>query len=123
MIQRIQSLYIFLAAICLLLIGYFINDSVTFFNSTHLLAYSGGLILVVALFLFKKLKIQFQLLNFTFGFILCLIADFSISYFNTQNAQILIFILGGCLAMAMNFLARTSIKKDIDLLQSIDRIR
>ena len=133
MIQRIQSLYIFLHIVikCFLLYMSLTYNSLFhfFINKVDLL--SSVLILliifsIVTLLSFKKRKTQIKLMYFLIT--LQLLFMISISIFNymevdslifLQNYQTILCIIG----LLLLLLCLRGIKKDQNLIDSIDRIR
>ena len=133
MIQRIQSLYIFLYIVikCFLLYMSLTYKSLFhfFINKVDLL--SSVLILliifsIVTLLSFKKRKTQIKLMYFLIT--LQLLFMISISIFNymevdslifLQNYQTILFMIG----LLLLLLCLRGIKKDQNLIDSIDRIR
>ena len=133
MIQRIQSLYIFLYIVikCFLLYMSLTYKSLFhfFINKVDLL--SSVLILliifsIVTLLSFKKRKTQIKLMYFLIT--LQLLFMISISIFNymevdslifLQNYQTILFMIG----LLLLLLCLRGIKKDQNLIESIDRIR
>jgi hypothetical protein len=154
MIQRIQSLYWLGAIICLSFLNFGINvftfktkdaiyefdfyKSVKFIRNTSvsqktIWIYAASIfftvLIVVAIFLFKRLKVQYKLSNrikigLTFMlFALTLNAYMGIFVNNTESVVLgpgyFIFVL----AIVFSYLASWGVKKDKNLLDSVDRIR
>lgn len=143
MIQRIQSLYIFLSLVCALLLYLFPIWQTTAGSTdgmqeigagTHLLLLPLPVIMAIshllAIFSFKHRKRQKQLCTgnillyiiFLLGGLLMIQLEHHLfQYFN-----LLAFRLGAVLPIAgilLNVLARNGIKKDEALLRSMDRLR
>jgi len=154
MLQRIQSLYWLGAIICLSFLNFGINvftfktkdaiyefdfySSVKFVHNTSvsektIWIYPATLfftiLIVVTIFLFKKLKVQHRLSNrikvgLTFMlFVLTLNAYMGIFVNNTESV-----VLGPgyylfAIAVVFTYLASWGVKKDKKLLDSVDRIR
>ena len=133
MIQRIQSLYIFLYIIikCFLLYMSLTNKSLFhfFINKVDLL--SSVLILliifsIVTLLSFKKRKTQIKLTYFLimtqllFMILISILAYMEVnSLIFLENYQTILFIIG----LLLLLLCLRGIKKDQNLIDSIDRIR
>ena len=133
MIQRIQSLYIFLYIVikCFLLYMSLTYKSLFhfFINKVDLL--SSVLILliifsIVTLLSFKKRKTQIKLMYFLITLQLLFMISISIftymevdSLIFLQNYQTILFIIG----LLLLLLCLRGIKKDQNLIDSIDRIR
>ena len=133
MIQRIQSLYIFLYIIikCFLLYMSLTYKSLYhfFINKVDLL--SSVLILliifsIVTLLSFKKRKTQIKLMYFLITLQLLFVISISIftymevdSLIFLQNYQTILFMIG----LLLLLLCLRGIKKDQNLIDSIDRIR
>jgi len=149
MLQRIQSLYLLLSAICIAFMLKFpfanFGDQVIFdawgvTNESNLVlhqlfdfpAYSIiGAVLILSLvliFLFKNRKLQITLCRLNYLLILGLIV---LLYMNIDKLKEGLqmentFEVGLYLpvvALAFNFLANRAIKKDEDLVRSLDRLR
>ena len=133
MIQRIQSLYIFLYIVikCFLLYMSVTYKSLFHFFINKVDLVSSVLILliifsIVTLLSFKKRKTQIKLMYFLIT--LQLLFMISISIFNymeveslifLQNYQTILFMIG----LLLLLLCLRGIKKDQNLIDSIDRIR
>ena len=133
MIQRIQSLYIFLYIVikCFLLYMSLTYKSLSHFFINKVDLVSSVLILliifsIVTLLSFKKRKTQIKLMYFLIT--LQLLFMISISIFNymevdslifLQNYQTILFMIG----LLLLLLCLRGIKKDQNLIESIDRIR
>ena len=133
MIQRIQSLYIFLYIVikCFLLYMSLTFKSLFHFFINKVDLVSSVLILliifsIVTLLSFKKRKTQIKLMYFLIT--LQLLFMISISIFNymevdslifLQNYQTILFMIG----LLLLLLCLRGIKKDQNLIDSIDRIR
>ena len=133
MIQRIQSLYIFLYIVikCFLLYMSLTYKSLFHFFINKVDLVSSVLILliifsIVTLLSFKKRKTQIKLMYFLIT--LQLLFMISISIFNymevdslifLQNYQTILFMIG----LLLLLLCLRGIKKDQNLIDSIDRIR
>lgn len=143
MIQRIQSLYIFLSLVCALLLYLFpiwqttagSTDGMQVIGAgTHLLLLPLPIIMAIshllALFSFKHRKRQKQLCTgnillyiiFLLGGLLII----QLEHHFFQHFNLFEFRLGAVLPLAgilLNVLARNGIKKDEALLRSMDRLR
>lgn len=150
MIQRVQSLYLLLAAVIQVLfatgtyftfkvndVNWFVNGSGVFSANhgkesgdmkTFILGLGIALLSVVSIFLFKKRKQQMKFARIcgllTFAEIVFLV----ISYSNTQDLTNDAIGFGFStflvpISTVLFFLAASAIKKDEDLVKSVDRIR
>lgn len=143
MIQRIQSLYIFLSLVCALLLYLFpiwqttagSTDGMQVIGAgTHLLLLPLPIIMAIshllAIFSFKHRKRQKQLCTgnillyiiFLLGGLLII----QLEHHFFQHFNLFEFRLGAVLPLAgilLNVLARNGIKKDEALLRSMDRLR
>ena len=139
MIQRIQSIYLFVGA---LIVGSFVFTewSVTMDSTwswlmptTRILAVVTAIIGIGAIFLYnnrsqqRKMVVWVQLLAVLFlllVFLLVLLGDqLPKLYSDGLNIWMLLSLAGPVVAYALFFLARRSIDKDIALIRSMDRIR
>jgi hypothetical protein len=154
MLQRIQSLYWLGATICLSFLNFGLNvftfeskDGVYEFDFYKLVKFEAGkvvsekmiwiypatlfftVLIVVAIFLFKKLKVQYRLSNrikvgLTFMlFVLTLNAYMGIFVNNTESVVLGPGYFFFVLAIIFCYLASWGVKKDKKLLDSVDRIR
>ena len=133
MIQRIQSLYIFLYIVikCFLLYMSLTYKSLFHFFINKVDLFSSVLILliifsIVTLLSFKKRKTQIKLMYFLITLQLLFMISISIfTYMEVdslnflQNYQTILFIIG----LLLLLLCLRGIKKDQNLIDSIDRIR
>lgn len=155
MIQRIQTLYLFLAAVCSGLLFCFdlasfdygatmMNLSVfgvdnqidaTYFSGLYtlpleILAAIMTILPVITLFVYKRRHVQVKLCQLdmliTLAFAVLVLLYYVSDIKKSINSEILIFGIGIYLPMVsliFNILAIRGIKKDIELLRSVDRIR
>ena len=142
MFQRKQSLYLILSIVLLFIslflpvanadqvsIGYFGVEGLADKNSFegNPIFGGGGLILgialyVIALMMFKNRKIQIKIVKI--GSIIILLGVGYIVYIIYQNSlNYLILVSIPLLAVILSLLANKLIKKDDDLIRSVDRIR
>ena len=133
MIQRIQSLYIFLYIVikCFLLYMSLTYKSLFHFFINKVDLVSSVLILliifsIVTLLSFKKRKTQIKLMYFLITLQLLFMISISIftymevdSLIFLQNYQTILFMIG----LLLLLLCLRGIKKDQNLIESIDRIR
>lgn len=126
MIQRIQSVYLFLAFIVFLLFAYFkapIELSSFEINALpSLLALIIAALSFVAIFLFKNRKKQLVLVKFLLAFSMILIP----LLFFVQDAMFTLSDLWTYFAVAgfiLLFFAHAGILKDEKLIKSLDRLR
>ena len=150
MIQRIQSLFLLLAAFVQVLFAtgtyfkykllnniYFVTGSGVFNSSeektggdmkTLVLGIGISILAIVSIFLFKNRKQQIKTTRICGLLTMAEIVFIIISYFNTKGLNIselsfgyVVFILP--LSTLLFFLAARAIKKDDELVRSVDRIR
>ncbi len=136
MIQRIQSLFLALAALTFLGTGFFrsaiaVEESLAWLPMTLLglnAVVSVGAI--IAIFSFKNRKKQLQLTNLLqYLAILALVAAFGAMYLSggineiTSNVGVMALIALPVLGYVFVRLANGRIKKDIELVRSMDRLR
>ncbi|WP_185861372.1 DUF4293 family protein [Blattabacterium cuenoti] len=118
MLYRIQSLY--------LLISIFIYSfSIYFFYKKQIIIFTIiCLLLSILSFLFfnkKKLQIYLNKINILSNIIHVIIIFFSYSYYDKYTLCLILFFLLLCIYIL--FMANRAIKKDIELIDSINRIR
>lgn len=149
MIQRIQSIYLALAALLLVLAFFFPSLTITTNDATLIVSpctVEGGelnhyffwlaplglsvtaVLSLVTLGLFKNRKLQLKLCYVTFFVLLAVVILFlqAESLFNSIVNGKVIYSLGTYFpiaAIAFVILAQKAIKKDEDLIKSLDRIR
>ena len=149
MVQRIQSLYLLLSGVCMALVlkfpfanfakigsfdawGHHLSEGVTADSLLPFPAYYLvlGLILLtlIAIFMFKNRKIQILLgrLNYLLILGLIVVLYLNIDKLNESLNSTIEYGVGLYLpvaALAFNFLANRAIKKDQDLIKSLDRLR
>jgi len=150
MIQRIQSLYLLLAAIIQVIFAtgtyftykisddsYFVTGSGTFNSAgentggdmkTLILGLGISLLALISIFLYKNRKQQMKIARIGGLLTMAEIVFIVISYFNTTDIAesgfsfgYVIFILP--ISTLFFFLAAKAIKKDDELIRSVDRIR
>ena len=133
MIQRIQSIYIFLFIISNIFLLYMTSmDRNSFHFSIHefdlfpLLLILLIIFSIISLLSFKNRRTQIKLLYFLTFIQLIILTLISILAFKSDNAliflqnyQIFIYLLG----LVLLLLSVRGIKKDQNLIESIDRIR
>ena len=131
MLQRIQSIYLSIACIAMVLLSfrvpiYSLDDKVIWVqddSKMFILTLLSGLLALVGLFIYRNRKIQMKLIrfaviiNFIIGVRLLLLwKAFQVSL----NSNALLIVL---LATVALLLAYKGVKKDDDLVRSVDRIR
>ena len=131
MIQRIQSIYLLIALISMSLFSFKVSiysfDGRAFFalddSKIFILAISGALLVAIGLFMFSKRKLQMKLTRIA-GLIQIIICIRLFVLFNAFEADLnntsLLILVFNLIALIM---AYRSIKKDDELVRSIDRIR
>ncbi|MEW4922579.1 DUF4293 domain-containing protein [Algibacter sp. 2305UL17-15] len=136
MLQRIQSVYLLLAAICSLGLIFVVhlwitNDGVVVFAKDELPYFVAfvvsGILSLVAIFLFKNRKLQFVLgrLNIILNFFL--LGFFVYLSLNVSGETVVsekgIGMFLPIISIVFLALANKAIKKDEDLVKSVDRLR
>ena len=131
MIQRIQSIYLFVAAISMTLISFKVpvyNLNETLFmaqddTKMFVLTIVGAIFSLLSLFMFKNRKFQMKLIRFTV-LIQMIIGIRIFMLFNKfeviLNYSFLFLMTFTLIALIM---AYRGVKKDDDLVRSVDRIR
>ena len=131
MIQRIQSIYLFVAAISMILISFKVpvyNLNETLFmaqddTKMFVLTIVGAIFALLALFMFKSRKFQMKLIRLTV-LIQMIIGIRIFMLFNkfevVLNNSFLFLMAFTLIALIM---AYRGVKKDDDLVRSVDRIR
>jgi len=149
MIQRIQTLWFFLAAIFAALIFFFPVIELTSSNDVHVYEYASisiagidnlvqsgyiivgltgiiGLLSFVAIFLFKNRNLQMRISVFAsllVIFLVILLGYFSWSKIANPTATIGLSAILPLIIFIFLLMARRAVKKDDDLIKSVDRIR
>jgi hypothetical protein len=141
MIQRIQSIWLLLAAACVfgsyalpLYEGHLQNNSIkSFFIPDSFLLFplifGLGLLAIICIFLFKKRNLQFRLSIFgTLFSILAIVLEYikSADFKTANNFQSGSYHLGALIPFAMAFffiMAARGIYKDEKLVKSMDKLR
>jgi len=129
MIQRIQSVYFFIATIFLLIYAFMCDHSILQIatNFTQNLIPAMGSVVVaflslIIIFLFKKRNFQTKLSSFLMLIIIGIIAYFIYSFgIKLFYKEWSFYLLP--LALVFLFLARKSVIKDEKLIKSVDRLR
>ena len=141
MIQRIQSVYLFFGALLLALVVVFSNAWTSTVVALHTslpwvvyaLSAVGGLIGFVAVCLFKDRKMQARLISVVqwldLALILVLVATLGMFSFGSEQSTMqspamnYAVLLMPVAAYILFGLARRAVRKDIELVHSIDRLR
>lgn len=141
MIQRIQSVYLFFGALLLALVVVFSNAWTSTVVALHTslpwvvyaLSAVGGLIGFVAVFLYKDRKMQAQAIAVAqwldLALILVLVAALGMFSFGSEqstlpsSAMTYVVLLMPAAAYILFSLARRAVRKDIELVRSMDRLR
>ena len=141
MIQRLQSVWLLLAAICAFITYTLVLYAGTLADGTQLIFALGdhfllvayiialGLLCLICIFLFKNRKLQFRLTVFalvlTIGYLV--LQYFRIEQFKADNAiqtgSYQVAALLPILMVVFLFLAARGIRKDEKLVKSLDRLR
>ncbi|MEM1256910.1 MAG: DUF4293 domain-containing protein [Bacteroidota bacterium] len=136
MIQRIQTLYLIVVALCSGFLPFVISlwtvsDGATIFakdNMSILAAFLGSAVLaIIAIFLFKKRQNQFVLNRLNMILNLFLLGFFVYRSLNLSGGAAVpekgIGMLIPVFSIVFLVLANRAIKKDEDLVKSVDRLR
>jgi peptidoglycan/LPS O-acetylase OafA/YrhL len=128
MIQRIQTVYLFIAAIALTIFGYYkVTPPYTETQTTYLFA-NGifslllALAAIITIFLYKQRKTQLTTIRILLGIIM---VNLPLLYFINNSANVFttysnLFLL---IAFICLFLSHNNIEKDEKLLKSLNRLR
>lgn len=87
-----------------------------------------GILALISVFLFRNRKLQVQLSAFNFVFILALVimmylGSYGVDYFKNGTEVLTFYALIPLALLFFNFLAMRSVKKDENLIRSMDRLR
>ena len=141
MIQRIQSVYLFFGALLLTLVVIFSNAWMGTVVALHtllpLVVYAlsavGGFIGFAAVFLYKDRKMQAKLIAvvqwLALALVLVLVAALGMFSFGSEqsapapSAMTYLVLLTPAAAYILFSLARRAVRKDIELVRSMDRLR
>lgn len=87
-----------------------------------------GILALISIFLFRNRKLQVQLSAFNFVFILALVimmylGSYGVDYFKDGTEMLTFYALIPLALLFFNFLAMRSVKKDENLIRSMDRLR
>ena len=131
MIQRIQSLYLFVAAISMTLISFKVpvyNLNETLFmaqddTKIFVLTIVGAIFSLLGLFMFKNRKFQMKLIRLTvlIQMIIGIRLFMLLNKFEVVLNNTLLFLMAFSLIALI--MAYRGVKKDDDLVRSVDRIR
>jgi hypothetical protein len=131
MIQRIQTIYLLIASIAFALLSFKIpfwslNDEFMYAqndNKLYLLLITLFVFSLIGIFLFKKRTVQMKLLRLSIliEFVVVVRLFLTYSELNTPlNAKVFFLLMSAFVAL---LLAYRGVKKDEDLVRSVDRIR
>ena len=129
MIQRIQSLYILIVIILSFLvlkltIDYSNDIKLNSFLTIYYVFYFIPLIGIFTLFLYKKRVTQSKMCLIMLGVNVLVILSYGLKIYEGNSSLInLVLIACTMIECILLFVARKAIKKDINLVRSIDRIR
>ncbi|MDT0540420.1 MULTISPECIES: DUF4293 domain-containing protein [Croceitalea] len=136
MIQRIQTLYLTIVALLSAILPFFVNlwvasENKEFFAKNDILIsivfYAVAILAVVAIFLFKKRQNQFVLNRLNMILNLFLLGFFVYRSLNLSGETAVsekgIGMLIPVFSIVFLVLANRAIKKDEDLVKSVDRLR
>ena len=135
MIQRIQTVYLFLASLALILLFFFpyieiTGDDAFVKEETVNLLFTiiPAVLFLAAIFLFKNRMLQRRVTRIALYFIVALIVSalYFAFYQNADATQVVQFEFGGLLpvlSLLFAVLALRGINKDEQLVRSIDRLR
>jgi len=131
MIQRVQSIYLLLGSIAFALVSFkipfwsFNKELISTHNDSKMFALtcSACLLSLVTIFLFKNRTWQLKLIKFAviIEFVIGVRAIMMFKEFRFSTTNSVLFLLGFTLVAL--FLAYKGVKKDEDLVRSVDRIR
>jgi len=131
MIQRIQTIYLLIASIAFALLSFKIpfwslNDEFMYAqndNKLYLLLITLFVFSIIGIFLFKKRTVQMKLLRLSILIEFVVVVRLFLTYreFNTPLDAKVFFLL--MIAFVALLLAYRGVKKDEDLVRSVDRIR
>jgi peptidoglycan/LPS O-acetylase OafA/YrhL len=131
MIQRIQTIYLLIASIAFALLSFKIpfwslNDEFMYAqndNKLYLLLITLFVFSLIGIFLFKKRTVQMKLLRLSIliEFVVVVRLFLTYSELNTPlNAKVFFLLMSAFVAL---LLAYRGVKKDENLVRSVDRIR
>ncbi len=131
MIQRIQTIYLLIASIAFALLSFKIpfwslNDEFIYAqndNKLYLLLITLFVFSLIGIFLFKKRTVQMKLLRLSIliEFVVVVRLFLTYSELNTPlNAKVFFLLMSAFVAL---LLAYRGVKKDENLVRSVDRIR
>jgi hypothetical protein len=136
MIQRIQSLYLICSTIITAVLPFFFSiwteetETVVYFYASSLYSSFFGIISIltlISLFLFKKRQTQFVLNRLTIIFNFILLGFFVFRTLNLSGEMQIsekgIGMFLPTISIVLLVLANRAIKKDEDLVKSVDRLR
>lgn len=131
MIQRIQTIYLLIATIAFALLSFKIpfwslNDELMYAqndNKLYLLLITLFVFSLIGVFLFKKRKVQMKLLRLSIliEFVVVVRLFLTFKELNTPlDAKVFFLLMSAFVALLLAF---RGVKKDEDLVRSVDRIR
>lgn len=131
MIQRIQTIYLLIASIAFALLSFKIpfwslNDEFMYAqndNKLYLLLITLFVFSIIGIFLFKKRTVQMKLLRLSILIEFVVLVRLFLTYkeLNTPpDAKVFFLLMSAFVAL---LLAYRGVKKDEDLVRSVDRIR
>jgi len=133
MIQRIQSIYLLVATIAMALVSFKVpvwslNKELTFAQDDtkmFILTITASLFSALAIFIFKNRKLQMKLIRLAILVIAVISVRLGLLLGNTEFEFTLNYNCIGLLLFAFAALAMAyrGVKKDDDLIRSVDRIR
>jgi peptidoglycan/LPS O-acetylase OafA/YrhL len=133
MIQRIQSIYLLVATIAMALVSFKVpvwslNNELTFAQDDtkmFILTITASLFSALAIFIFKNRKLQMKLIRLAVLVIAVIAVRLGLLLGNSEFDFELNFNCTGLLLFAFAALAMAyrGVKKDDDLIRSVDRIR
>ena len=131
MIQRIQSIYLLIAVISMTLISfkvpiYYLNETLFMAQDDtkiFVLTIVGALFSLLGLFMFKNRKFQMKLIRLTVLIQMIIGIRMFMLFFKFEVVLINSFLFIMVFTLITLILAYRGVKKDDDLVRSIDRIR
>jgi len=133
MIQRIQSIYLLIATIAMALVSFKVpvwslNEELTFAlddTKMFILTFTACLFSGLTIFLFKNRNLQMKLIRLSILMLMVIGVRLAMLLGNdefvfTLNTKCIAFLIASFIALVMAF---RGVKKDDDLVRSVDRIR
>lgn len=126
MIQRIQSLYLLIAIIIMVVAIVFFCNSTDILNAHAVFPCLSGLSMIlstVALLKYTNRRLQMKMANLSIVILCVLIILPAIPIFNIEDQAILTFRIQCAVALLFNHMAWRAIRRDEKKVKDADRIR